>query len=252
MLGKDRAKKLAKLQTPKGRRESGQMLLDAPALVAEGLLRGLLTELFVAEGLEHELVDRARDAGVAVTPAADHQLEKLADLKTCAGLVALASLPRPIELAAALAAGPRYLVFCDRVADPGNLGTIARSAAAFGCDLLVLSEDCADPFSSKALRASAGALLRLAIAEGFPAPGLPWPGLHRAVVVGGEDLDRVERPERLALWLGNEAQGPRAVPPGLACRDVTIAMDSATESLNVAAAAAILLHHFRLRGRSRP
>lgn len=245
MLGKDRAKRLARLVKPKDRREAGQMLLDSPALVEEGLRRGLVLELLVVEGLEHELIGRAERGGVMVTAAPEHMIEKLADLKTSAGLVALADLPRPIAIDEALAARPRYLVHGDRIADPGNLGAIARSAAAFGCDLLVLSEDSADPFSSKALRASAGALLRLPLAIGSPTPDRAWPPLLRAVSAGGIDLDEIERPERLALWLGNEAHGPRDVPAGLDCRDVTIRMDRATESLNVAAAAAILLHHFR-------
>lgn len=246
MLGKDRAKNLAKLQKPKERRETGQMLLDSPALVEEGLLRGLVCEVFAEEGLDHPLLERAGNWGIPVTPAAAHLIAKLADLEKSPGLVALADLPTEAELGGALESAPRYVVFCDRIADPGNLGTIARSAAAFGADLLVLSEDCADPFSSKALRASAGALLRLPIARGFPAPDQRWPQLLRAVVTGGEDEAELQRPERIALWLGNESQGPRDVPAGMGCRDVTIRMDRATESLNVAAAAAILLHRFRV------
>ena len=242
MLGKDRARKLAKLKTPKGRCDQDLILLDSRPLVGEGLAQGIVKEVFfAAEGEFNEIV-RAEKLGIPVTPAQPEILAKLADVKTQAGLVALAACPPYVDLRAALESAPEFLLFLDQIADPGNLGSIARSAAAFGCDLVVLSPDCCDPFSSKSLRASAGALLRLPLAEGFPQPEMPWPKLHRAVAKGGEDFRQFHSHEPRGLWVGNEAHGPRAAATLLDVVDITIGMDQTTESLNVAAAAAILCH----------
>ena len=244
-LGKDRARRLARLAEAKVRNEEGAMLLDSAALVAEAVEQDLLIELFHRPGENEELVRRAAARGIRVTPAADEVLRRLVTVETSAGLAAVARLPRPADAAALLARPGILAVHLDGIADPGNLGAIARSAAAFDVGLLMISPGSADPWSPKAMRASAGALLRLPVARlslgDLPASLLRGLEIRRAVARGGADPRDLTRPARLLLWMGNEAQGPRDQAPGAEIRDVTIVTSSRVESLNVAAAAAILL-----------
>jgi RNA methyltransferase, TrmH family len=249
-FGKERAKRWAQLASAKGRREQGLILLDSLGLVREALALGLVRELAHREGEHEDAAAAFRAAGGRPLAAEAHLLAKAADVETSPGIVAIADPPRP--------ASPLLFdhtswcaVYLDRVADPGNVGTIARSAAAFGADVLVLSEGCADPFSPKALRASAGALLRLPVHRadwtGETPGALRHATIFRATARAGADPMAVEWPARRILWFGNEAHGAATPHPAWRVTDVTIPMAAGTESLNVAAAAAVLLFAQRAR-----
>ena len=128
-----------------------------------------------------------------------------------------------------------------RVADPGNVGTLLRTADAFGAGLS-LSPECADPTGPRALRASAGAIFRV--------PLVPWSELpeRRVALVahGGAPLAELELSPPLALLLGSEREG---LPESLVtqCHKATIVTPGAAESLNVAAAGAIALYELSRR-----
>lgn len=130
------------------------------------------------------------------------------------------------------------MVALDGVQDPGNVGTIVRLAAAFDCAGVAILPGCADPFGPKAIRASAGAILNVNVAE-VAAHTLiesKWP-IFGADATG----DPVEPPARGAILVfGNEGSG---ISPELlvAAKPIAIRMSSRVESLNVAASAAILL-----------
>ncbi|MCA9320933.1 MAG: RNA methyltransferase, partial [Planctomycetes bacterium] len=226
VLGKERAARIAKLSTGKGRREAGQMLLDSLPLVDEGLRCGLIEELFVLPDRHPELVARAVGEGVTCTEITEPLLRKITRVEQAPGVCAVARMPAETSWDA-WRSRPRFLgVYLDEVADPGNLGAIARSAAAFGVDALWLSSGCADPWSPKALRASAGALLRVEVQTEVDLAGLVTAQgdlvVLRAVARGGQDVDPSAGDTRRLLWLGNEAHGPREVPAGLQATDVTI------------------------------
>ena len=142
------------------------------------------------------------------------------------------------------------IVYLDRVADPGNLGAIARSAKAFGVDLIALSEGSVDPFAPKSLRASAGMLLRIPVIRPVTLDDVVHDAtIFRTVPRGGVDLRGAPRPSRRVIVLGNEAHGvSEATSDRLSTWqaspvvDVSIAMASEAESLNVAAATAVVLY----------
>ena len=144
------------------------------------------------------------------------------------------------EALAAARAARWPLVVLDRVQDPGNVGAIARSAAAAGAPALALLEGTADPFGPKAVRASAGHVFNLAVAR---AGGADLAGLRcLGAGVDGQPLDEVDLAGAEALVLGSEAHGlSRELPK------VALPMAPGVESLNVAAAAAILLYEIRRR-----
>lgn len=247
MLGRDRAKMLAKLSTKKGRREQGAVLLDSMPLVLEGMELGLVEEVLHVADEHPGLIAAARRLDIPLTETTPELLAKVCHVETSPGIAAVARLSRPAPPKEWGNAEGLLAVYLDRLADPGNLGTIARSAAAFGAHGLLLAQGCADPSSPKALRASAGALLRLPWAHGEPADhadglGCVW---YRTVVRGGTSLAEIEPARRAVLWLGSEAHGATAPPPEADVVDVTIPMSGATESLNVAAAAAIVLWELR-------
>jgi RNA methyltransferase, TrmH family len=198
--------------------------------------------LFVAEG--EDLVQAADDASVdpleVFRAGEDVEAELLAKISTMAhpprvmALFRRESLPRGVE--------PVSLALW-RVADPGNLGTILRAADAFGASVAV-SRGCADPTGPKALRASAGAIFRVPLAE-FDEPS----GKRIALVShGGQPIARLDPGVPVTYVLGAEREG---LPDDVveACDETaTIPLAEGAESLNVAVAAAIALYEHR-RGR---
>ena len=193
------------------------------------------TGLFLAEG--EDLVDAAATAGiepVELLVAGETVLpELLAGVSTLGhparvvGVYRRADLPR----------GPRDVCLALwQLSDPGNVGTLLRTADAFGA-CVALSDRCADPTGPKAVRASAGAIFRV--------PVLAWddaPGEKVALVAhGGMPLTELDLSPPLTFMLGAEREG---LPDSLAtqCYKATIPLTGAAESLNVAAAGAIALY----------
>ena len=193
------------------------------------------TGLFAAEG--EDLVAAARQAGVDPVHllVAGENVE--AEL-----LAAVSTLPHPartigVYRTADLPRGTRETVLALwEVGDPGNVGTLLRTADAFGAGV-ALSPGCADPLGPKALRASAGAVFRV--------PLLAWdavPGRRVALVAhGGVPLADLDLQPPLTLYLGAERDGlPESLIAG--CERATIVLPGLAESLNVAAAGAIALY----------
>jgi len=138
-------------------------------------------------------------------------------------------------------------LFLDRVQDPGNLGGIVRTAAAFGVRLIICSPGCADPFSPRAIRASAGHTLRLPVLHSatFSAAASAYKRaggrVSGTVGAGGTPLHSWTPAPPLLLVLGNEGQGLSAEILDRCTDRVTVPMSSTVESLNVAVSAGIIL-----------
>lgn len=138
---------------------------------------------------------------------------------------------------------------CVGISNHDNIGSIFRNAAAFGADAVVLDQSCCDPLYRKAIRVSVGAALKVPFAIGGSAgelvEALARHGFEQLALspAGKSDIRDVVRPERLALYLGTEGEG---LPEALMARMTTarIRMAPGFDSLNVAAASAIALHHF--------
>ncbi|HEX6350989.1 MAG TPA: RNA methyltransferase [Candidatus Dormibacteraeota bacterium] len=221
------------------RREPGEVLLEGPRVVREAAAAGLALELLALR----EDVRFEADARRTVV-LSDRVFKRVSDTVTPQGVMAIALRPPATcaqALAAARAAGWPLLVL-DGVQDPGNVGAIARTAAAAGAPALALLEGSADPYGPKAVRASAGNVFRLLVAPAT-APDLEGVELWGAAAEGGEPLAEAPVEKASALVLGGEAHGLR-VP---VARRVTIPIDGDVESLNVAAAAAVLLFELRRR-----
>lgn len=170
------------------------------------------------------------------------------------GMLACAQRRAETELAQLVegsAANRQTLVVCPDVDDPENLGAILRIAAAFGIDAVILGDRCPDHLSRRVLRVSMGAALRLEVVRSRDLDRefrlLERQGFERIAIVvdsTAEELSNAARGRRLALVLGNEAHGldPRWL--ARCSRRVTVDMPGGIDSLNVAVAAGICLHHF--------
>jgi tRNA G18 (ribose-2'-O)-methylase SpoU len=141
------------------------------------------------------------------------------------------------------------VVICPDVQDPTNLGSIIRTAAAFGCAAVILGRASADPFSRRVLRVSMGAALQVPILESHDLPQditslrtARFEVIAAVLDSSAEPLSRFQRSRRAALVLGSEGHGLSADWLALADRRVTIPMQLGIDSLNVAVAAAVLLY----------
>jgi TrmH family RNA methyltransferase len=227
------------------RRKTGQVLLDGMHLIeAYGEHFGLPAEIVVSESgaLHKEIADYLAGAGVRCTTTilADALFAELAAVETPSGIMAVVAQPKPAHaLDQEIDA-----VLLDGVQDPGNVGSILRSAAAAGFRQILLSADCAHAWSPKTLRAAMGAHFQLDIHESSDLTGFLG-GYQGQGVVTALDATaslyaaNLKRP--VAWVFGSEGQGVRAEVAEATQLQVRIPMPGATESLNVAAAAAICL-----------
>lgn len=242
-------------------RWSGRFIAEG-WLVVERLLRSEypIDSVLVSQRRQAEIVPRIAglraDVDVLVIP--QDLAESLVGYNFHAGVLACARRkPATTGVLDVLAAQDRAtLVICDRIAGPENLGTIIRLSAAFGVTGIVLGPGTADPLSRRVLRVSMGGALHLPIVESddlhrdLLALRERWRFELAATVVSdpAEPLPAATRGPRLALLLGNEAEGIDPALLALCDRRVTIPVTATSDSINVACAAAIFLHHFTRGG----
>jgi len=229
------------------RRRLGRLVVEGPRLLAEALDASLpVHEVFV---------ERAEDwPGATVVRAGT--LDRLGDAVTSQGVLAVVGAPAhglwggpggPAGLARRWrdAAAPVVLVLVD-VADPGNAGTILRSAEASGVSGVIFAGRCVDPLSPKVVRSAAGALFRIPWAVHDDVEDvLRWLAEVRletwaTVVSGGQDLYGCELRAPAAVLLGSEAHGLATAVVARCDHRLTIPMAGAVESLNVAMAATVI------------
>ena len=222
------------------RREEGAFAAEGPKLLGEALRWGAEIETVIAaQGVPlPELPARVR---VAEVP--DSLLGWIADTESPQGIVFI-SKGKPLALPERLA-GQRWLVL-DGVQDPGNVGTIWRTADAFGADGLILCHSCADPWNPKTVRATMGAVFRLpvyecpleAAADRLASTGIPL----YATALREDTADVRDVPlDRAAVVIGSEGRGVSAEALALCQKTLKIPMRPRCESLNAAVAASVVL-----------
>ena len=219
-------------------------MVEGAKVLSEALAAGVPIEgVFAAPGAPDDVLDAAQARGARVYPLAPGVMERVADTVTPQPVMAIvAQVGVPLE---ALAAA-RLLVVCVDVRDPGNAGTVLRSAEAAGADGVVCCGGSVDVYNPKTVRASAGALFHVPVVAGGDAVEVlqrigAW-GLRRlgAVPRSGRDYATVDLRAPCALVLGNEATGLPEEVAAVIDERITIPMAGRSESLNVGMSAAVL------------
>lgn len=247
-------KKLA--QSGRERRKAGLILIEGMHLLSAWQARYGLPERVLLT--EHALAQAEVQAWLAANPQAalcqlsPGLLAELADTETPAGVLAVVALPKAAE-------APRPdqdALLLDGIQDPGNLGSLLRTAAAAGFQQVLLSADCVGAWSPKVLRAGQGAHFLLQIHEGVDLESFltQFTGTSLATTLAGEPaplpLYEAQWQSPLAWIFGSEGQGVRPSVLAAARQRVHIPMPGAVESLNVGAAAAICLFETLRRRRA--
>jgi TrmH family RNA methyltransferase len=245
----------ARLRRRRERDRTGRFLAEGPQAVAGALAAPApVRELFVtaaAASRHAELLAAAGRAGVPVTSVTEDAAAALSETVTPQGLVAVCD-QRDRPLAQALAHPPRLVAVLVELRDPGNAGTVLRTAEAAGAGLVVFAGAAVDPYNGKCVRASAGGMFHVALVR-CPDPMAAVTALRAAgyrvlaaTATGETSLDILAAQGGLAAptaWLfGSEAHG---LPPDLAVAAdarVRVPIHGRAESLNLGAAAAVCLY----------
>jgi len=242
----DKVKYARSLKRRLRRDSERRFLVEGLRLIEDAVRAGCVPALlfFQAEQAEGDrwqsLLARLQELGVPCLSASDEVLHSLSETVTPQGIVAVVphpQLPRPES--------PDLVLVLDRLRDPGNLGSALRTAAAAGVDEVLMTRGTVDPFNSKALRAGMGAHFRLPMTY-----GLAWRRIRdrlRGLTVWVADAgaersyDRVDWHLPSALIVGGEAAGPSEQAVAQASGRLSVPMRGGMDSLNAAAATAVVL-----------
>lgn len=231
------------------RRAEGRFLAEGRKLCPE-LCRGTeLETLFCTESALEKCPELSELPGEHYL-VEDHVADKLADVGTHQGVFGV--FRTPVHTLEEVKTGGRYLAL-ERVQDPGNVGTLLRSAAAFGFDGVLLSDGCASVFAPKTLRASMGAAVRIPVIEAGKMPEaialLREKGITclAAALYQSQPLSAAASscPDGICVVIGSEGQGLTDETIAACTGTVRIPMTDRVESLNAGIAGSILLWHFR-------
>jgi len=239
-----RIQQIRKLQSSvRARRETGLFVVEGVRLVEEAQSAGWKPEelLYTEDVGERgqQTVDRFAVMGVESIAVSPHVMQVASDTQTPQGILAVLPLPQ-----AEVPAHPDFVLIADGVRDPGNLGTLLRTALAAGVQAVILPPGGVDAFSPKVVRAGMGAHFRLPILAmdwDTIGPALAGSNLFLADATGELSLFEAGFEAPLTLIIGGEAEGAGNQAAGLASQRVHIPMPGGVESLNAAVAGAILM-----------
>jgi TrmH family RNA methyltransferase len=246
-------KDIQSLLTKKGRREQHRFLAEGVRLLEEAVRHRVRPELilYAVHGTSErgkELVDQFAREKVRVEEISAKQLEQVSDTETPQGLVAMFRQP-PQDLVELSTAGLRRYLLCENISDPGNLGTLIRSALAFGFEAILTTGQSAEPFSPKVVRSSAGTLFGVRHGVDTTENVVAYAGRQKvAIVATGTkgamtlgDLKKIIGKRPVMLAVGSEADGISPSLQRAATYTVRIDHEPEVESLNAAVAGSILM-----------
>ena len=226
-------KNIKKLNTKKYRDEIGKFIVEGEHLVLEAYKKGVLEEIILVENTDI-------DINVPKSFVTLNVLKYISELDNPSKIIGICKKINNNVI------GNQVLIL-DEVQDPGNLGTIIRSAVAFNIDTIILSKNCVDVYNSKVLRATQGMIFNVNIIEENLLeiiPKLKNSGytVYGTKVNGGKSLKNVEKSEKFAIIMGNEGRGVHSSILDLCSEYIYIDMNEDCESLNVGVATSIILY----------
>ena len=226
-------KEIKKLQTKKFRDEQNLFFIESEHLVLEAYKAGYLKQLILEENKEFSL-------DIDTMHVSSNVKKYLSELESPSSVMGLCEKKNSDVIG-------NHILIIDGLQDPGNLGTIIRSAVAFNVDTIILSNDTVDLYNSKVIRASQGMLFHTNIVSRDlldEIPKLKKLGYEilGTRVTGGTDIKEVVLKDKWAIIMGNEGNGVSKEVQALCDRYLYIKMNKMTESLNVGVATSIILY----------
>jgi len=230
-----------KLKQKKHRQGAQEFIVEGEHLVQEALAHGAVKEIIVRQDA---IIDEALIKDSKVSTLKDSLFDKLASTESPQPIMAIC------RMGLANIEKNNRLLLLDSIQDPGNLGTLVRSAAAFGFDGLILGPGCADIYNEKTVRATQGAIFKLAIEQknlGAAISELKEAGakIYGTSLEGAQPLGTVQSSEKMGFVLGNEGSGVDSSLLALTDGNIFIEMQENVESLNVSIAGSVIMYNFR-------
>jgi TrmH family RNA methyltransferase len=243
-LTNDKVKLIRALGDRKHRLKEGRFVIEGARLIDDALAANLTPDwIFCAERLSsrsQETLSRLKKRGVEIIPVSDAVLKAGSDTETPQGLIAVLPFPR-----LSILPNPKMILIADSLRDPGNLGTLLRSAAASDVDVVLLSPETVDAYNPKVVRGAMGAHFRLPIREAEwaeIADRVQGMNVYLAAAAAGEQsYTEIDWIQPSALIVGSEASGASKAALQLAAHRIAIPLSREVESLNAAVAASVIL-----------
>ena len=250
-----------KLSEKKARENAKLFRFDGVKLFGEALEKGVVPKrILLCEGKADELIsmlDKYADKleNTAISVLSDDVFSKVSEESSPEGLICIAEYPRKhvrnaakTDFDAVSKDKSRRVLLLEAVRDPGNMGAIMRSAAAFGIDTLAVSRDCADIYNPKTVRGAMGALFKMNIFvfDDIREAVLSLRGADRNVYAAALDstavrLDEIKLVPQDVVIIGNEGHGLSSDTVNVCTQSLYIPMEDGSESLNAAIAASVIL-----------
>ena len=231
-VNNERIKELVKLKEKKYRDKMGLFFIEGLDIIEEAYKNGLLKELYILDGYDSPYKD------IPYTNVSYEVMKKISDMESVSEYYGVCKKIQEKELG-------KKIIILDGIQDPGNLGTIIRSAVAFNIDTVVLSRECVDLYNSKVLRSTKGMIFNKNVIVRDIVPfidSLDKYTIYGTSVTNGEDIRSIELPEYVALIIGNEGNGISQEVYDRCNKFIYIKMNDKCESLNAGVAASIIMY----------
>lgn len=227
-------KNTAKLKDKKYRIEQQEFLIEGYHLVNEAYNKNRLIKVFTIDDVEFKNVE--------IIKVSKEVIRKLSNTINPQNIVGVCTMERDINFK-----GNKFLIL-DCVSDPGNMGTLIRSALGFGIDTIIISNDSVDIYNDKVIRSTQGALFNVHIIVMSVKEAIIKLKQQNVTIIGTSlkssiDLRQIKKQEKYAIILGNEARGLSDEVCSMTDVNVRIAIDKQLESLNVAVAGSIVMYY---------
>lgn len=242
-----RIRELKKMKEKKYRHERNAFLIEGVRFVREARLQGAIIRSYIISAEEPELqsaVGAGDEDEILVVPS--KVLAELSSTVTPQGIMAEVEMPKEMQIGSILMNDGLWL-YLDEIRDPGNLGTIIRSAHAFALDGIILAKGSCDPYQGKVLRSTMGSIFKVPLVldagiEFLKEATDSGVSLYLTDLTDSGVLKDIEVSPRSIIVIGNEARGVQGTIKALPHNNLHIPMPGGAESLNAAVAASIIMY----------
>ncbi len=260
MFSKKIFKELLRLKTQKGRKTQKRFLIEGMRLCEEMANSNwetefvLFTSSFQNSPSGKKLLQKFERGNVKTIPVKDEVVKKLSDTVTPQGIIAIVNI-KEFSLNELWSEGSNIILALDAIRDPGNVGTLIRTADAFGIDGVILSSDTVELYNPKVVRSTMGSIFHLPIfdevdLEKFIPQLKRWNfKIYGTDIREGKNLGTFDYSEKICLLIGNEAEGLNKNLLDLSDEIIRIPIFGRAESLNASVAGGILLYEITKRKR---